>query len=97
MNVQLDELCTWVGWSRKELARRVNQRGRRRGLHLHTDATRVRHWLSGQRPQPPVPELLSELFSEELGTRSHRSTSARKEPTSPKSAQDTASRSPLPW
>ncbi|MGQ0776749.1 MAG: hypothetical protein ACT4NY_20395 [Pseudonocardiales bacterium] len=39
----------------------------RRGLHLHTDATRVRNWLAGQHPQPPVPELLSELFSEELG------------------------------
>ncbi|MGH3930657.1 MAG: hypothetical protein ACRDTF_11845, partial [Pseudonocardiaceae bacterium] len=38
----------------------MNQRGRRRGLHLHTDASRVRHWLQGQHPQPPVPELLSD-------------------------------------
>ncbi|MGH3942570.1 MAG: hypothetical protein ACRDTG_28895 [Pseudonocardiaceae bacterium] len=66
-NSQLEELREWVGWSRKELARRVNQRGRRRGLDLHTDASRVRNWLAGQHPQPPVPELLSELFSEELG------------------------------
>ncbi|MGH2457166.1 MAG: transcriptional regulator, partial [Candidatus Limnocylindria bacterium] len=36
-------------------------------MHLHTDASRVRNWLAGQRPQPPAPELLSELFSEELG------------------------------
>ncbi|MGH3906238.1 MAG: hypothetical protein ACRDTE_18955 [Pseudonocardiaceae bacterium] len=56
-----------TGWSRKELARRVNQRAKVRGVHLHTDASRVRNWLTGQYPQPPAPELLSELFSEELG------------------------------
>ena len=67
MNVQMDEVLTRVGWSRKELARRVNQRARARGVRLHTDATRVRHWLAGQQPQSPVPELLSELFSEQLG------------------------------
>lgn len=36
-------------------------------MHLHTDASRIRYWLASQQPQPPVPELLSELFSEELG------------------------------
>ncbi|MGH3834728.1 MAG: hypothetical protein ACRDSF_03345 [Pseudonocardiaceae bacterium] len=56
-----------TGWSRKELARRVNQRARRRSAHLNTDASRVHYWLAGQHPQPPVPELLSELFSEQLG------------------------------
>lgn len=36
-------------------------------MHLGTDASRVRHWLAGQHPQPPAPEVLSELFSEQLG------------------------------
>ncbi|MGH3797160.1 MAG: hypothetical protein ACRDSP_19990 [Pseudonocardiaceae bacterium] len=56
-----------TGWSRKELARRVNQRAQARGVHLHTDASRVRNWPAGQQPQPPVPELLSELFSGQVG------------------------------
>ncbi|MGQ0775398.1 MAG: hypothetical protein ACT4NY_13400 [Pseudonocardiales bacterium] len=34
---------------------------------MSTDASRVRNWLAGQHPQSPVPELLSELFSEKLG------------------------------
>ncbi|MGH4010418.1 MAG: hypothetical protein ACRDTH_20030 [Pseudonocardiaceae bacterium] len=66
-NLQMEKVCARTGWSRKELARRVNQRARVRGVHLHTDASRIRHWLAGQHPQPPVPELLSELFSEQLG------------------------------
>lgn len=67
VNVQMEQMCVRAGWSRKELARRVNQRGRVRGVHLSTDASRVRNWLAGQHPQSPVPELLSELFSEQLG------------------------------
>ncbi|MGH3939245.1 MAG: hypothetical protein ACRDTG_11535 [Pseudonocardiaceae bacterium] len=66
-NLQMEEICARTGWSRKELARRVKQRARVRGMLLNTDASRIRHWLEGQHPQPPVPELLSELFSEELG------------------------------
>jgi hypothetical protein len=66
-NLQREEVCARTGWSRKELARRVNQRARVRGVHLQTDASRIRYWPAGQHPQPPVPELLSELFSEQLG------------------------------
>ncbi|MGH4012412.1 MAG: hypothetical protein ACRDSL_00425 [Pseudonocardiaceae bacterium] len=66
-NLQMGQLYARTGWSRKELARRVNQRAQVRGVHLHTDASRIRNWLAGQHPQTPVPELLSELFSEELG------------------------------
>lgn len=60
---------TWArtGWSRKELARRVNRRGASRGLYLNTDASRVRAWFAGQHPQPPVPAILCELFSEHFG------------------------------
>ncbi|HEU0089397.1 MAG TPA: hypothetical protein VFQ77_17435 [Pseudonocardiaceae bacterium] len=67
VNVRLEEALVRAGWSRKELARRVNQRARVRGVRLHTDASRVRHWLAGRQPQPPVPEVLSEVFSERLG------------------------------
>ncbi|MGH3939139.1 MAG: hypothetical protein ACRDTG_10995 [Pseudonocardiaceae bacterium] len=67
VNVQLEAVRARVGWSRKELARRVNQRARVRGVHLNTDASRIRRWLEGQHPQSPVPEVLSELFSEHLG------------------------------
>lgn len=63
----MDEVLARVGWSRKELARRVNQRARMRGVHLNTDASRIRNWLAGQQPQSPAPEVLSELFSEQLG------------------------------
>lgn len=66
-NVQLGQTYARTGWSRKELARRVNQRAQARGVHLHTDASRVRNWPAGQQPQPPVPELLSELFSGQVG------------------------------
>lgn len=66
-NVQMEAALARAGWSRKELARRVNHRARVRGVHLHTDASRVRNWLAGQQPQSPVPEVLSEVFSEQLG------------------------------
>ncbi len=45
----------------------VNRRGQSRGLHLNTDASRVRAWFSGQQPQPPAPAILCELFSEHFG------------------------------
>lgn len=66
-NLRLAEFLIRVRRSRKELARRVNQRAKIRGVHLGTDASLVRHWLAGQHPQSPVPEVLSELFSEQLG------------------------------
>ncbi len=66
-NGDLEQVWGRTGWSRKELARRVNRRGQTRGLHLNTDASRVRAWFAGQRPQPPVPAILCELFSEHFG------------------------------
>ncbi|MGH3573762.1 MAG: hypothetical protein ACRDRD_22275 [Pseudonocardiaceae bacterium] len=66
-NGALERVWAGTGWSRKELARRVNRRGQSRGLHLNTDASRVRAWFAGQRPQPPVPAILCELFSEHFG------------------------------
>ncbi|MGB6163590.1 MAG: hypothetical protein WBF75_13665 [Pseudonocardiaceae bacterium] len=66
-NGDLERAWERTGWSRKELARRVNRRGQARGLHLNTDASRVRAWFAGPHPQPPVPAILCELFSEHLG------------------------------
>ncbi len=66
-NGDLERAWARTGWSRKELARRVNRRGLSRGLHLNTDASRVRAWFAGQQPQPPVPAILCELFSEHFG------------------------------
>ncbi|MGH3771963.1 MAG: hypothetical protein ACRDRW_11310 [Pseudonocardiaceae bacterium] len=66
-NGDLERVWGRTGWSRKELARRVNRRGQSRGLHLNTDASRVGAWFAGQQPQPPVPAILCELFSEHFG------------------------------
>ncbi|MGH3694601.1 MAG: hypothetical protein ACRDRX_11560 [Pseudonocardiaceae bacterium] len=66
-NGDLERVWVATGWSRKELARRVNRRGQSRDLYLNTDASRVRAWFAGQHPQPPVPAILSELFSEHFG------------------------------
>ena len=49
-NCQMDEVLTRTGWPRKELARRINQRARTRGVHLNNDASRLRNWLLGQQP-----------------------------------------------
>lgn len=67
INGDLERVWARTGWSRKELARRVNRRGQSRGLHLNTDASRIRAWFAGQQPQPPVPSILCELFSEHFG------------------------------
>jgi hypothetical protein len=66
-NGDLERAWERTGWSRKELARRVNRRSHSRGPHLNTDASRVRAWFAGQHPQPPVPAILCELFSEHFG------------------------------
>lgn len=66
-NHDLERMWARTGWSRKELARRVNRRGQSRGLYLNTDASRVRAWFAGQQPQPPVPAILCELLSEHFG------------------------------
>ncbi|MGH3855283.1 MAG: hypothetical protein ACRDR6_17670 [Pseudonocardiaceae bacterium] len=66
-NGDVERVWARTGWSRKELARRVNRRGQSRGLRLNTDASRVGAWFAGQQPQPPVPAILCELFSEHFG------------------------------
>ncbi|MQS06685.1 hypothetical protein FNX48_005685 [Streptomyces sp. IF17] len=66
-----ERLASWFGrsgWSKGELARRVNRRAGRLGAHhVGTDTSRVRRWLDGEQPREPIPTILSELFSERFG------------------------------
>ena len=55
--------CSWAG-----LARRVNDLGAQQGLSLRYDYTAVNRWIKrGERPRPPVPNLIAQALSEKLG------------------------------
>ncbi len=58
-----------TGWSRGELARKVNRQAATLGYRqVATDTSRVRRWLDlGEIPRDPVPQLLAALFTERLG------------------------------
>lgn len=58
-----------TGWSRGELARKVNRQAATLGYRqVATDTLRVRRWLDlGEKPRDPVPQLLAALFTERLG------------------------------
>ncbi|MEV6653914.1 Tat pathway signal protein [Streptomyces sp. NPDC051219] len=64
-------LALWIaatGLSHGEIARRVAAEAMRRGhRQIAPDATRVRRWIDGERPRPPVPELLAAALSEAVG------------------------------
>lgn len=64
-------LALWIaatGLSQGEIARRVttlaNVRGHRQ---VAPDATRIRRWIDGEKPRPPVPALLADVLSEAAG------------------------------
>src|SRR5262245_47225356 len=58
------------GMRRKELARRVNAAAQTWGQpHITPNASTVRRWLEGDRPRPPVPEILAHVFSARFGYR----------------------------
>lgn len=67
------DLAGWLdrsGLSHKELARRVKAAAQVWGQpHVTPDATAVRRWLAGDRPRPPVPEILADVFSACFGYR----------------------------
>ncbi|WP_245572412.1 hypothetical protein [Actinokineospora enzanensis] len=55
--------CSWAG-----IARRINDLGADLGLALRYDYTAVHRWVRrGEKPRPPVPELLAQALSEKLG------------------------------
>ncbi|MFF1697880.1 hypothetical protein ACFVXC_30385 [Streptomyces sp. NPDC058257] len=66
-NRQLSTLLAEVGWSAGDLARAVNSLGKAVGLTLSYDRTSVAHWLSGSRPQAPVPDLAARALSRRSG------------------------------
>ncbi|MFF5242822.1 hypothetical protein ACFY3V_01000 [Streptosporangium sp. NPDC000095] len=69
-NTVNSQLQAWVdasGLSLGEISRRVGALARDRGhRQIAPDTTRVRRWLNGEQPRPPVPELLAQVLSEEL-------------------------------
>jgi tetratricopeptide (TPR) repeat protein len=64
-------LALWIavtGLSHGEIARRVAAEAVRQGHRQITpDVTRVRRWIDGERPRPPVPTLLAAVLSETVG------------------------------
>ncbi|MER5973334.1 Tat pathway signal protein [Streptomyces sp. NPDC002055] len=64
-------LGLWIaaaGLSNGELARRISAEAIRRGhRQISPDRTRVRRWIDGERPRPPVPELLAAVLSDAVG------------------------------
>lgn len=64
-------LAHWLArthMSNVELARAVTQAATDRGERgIATDESRVRRWLKGEAPRPPVPELLAEVPSARVG------------------------------
>ncbi|WP_086739752.1 Tat pathway signal protein [Streptomyces glaucescens] len=64
-------LALWIaatGLSHGEIARRIAAEAIRQGhRQIAPDATRVRRWIDGERPRPPVPALLAAVLSAALG------------------------------
>ncbi|MFD9904043.1 Tat pathway signal protein [Streptomyces sp. NPDC059063] len=64
-------LALWTdacGLSHGEIARRIAALGNAQGhKQIAPDATRIRRWIDGEKPRPPVPALLAEVLSETVG------------------------------
>ncbi|WP_225842178.1 Tat pathway signal protein [Streptomyces albus] len=64
-------LALWIaatGLSHGEIARRLHTTAKARGhRQVAPDATRIRRWIDGERPRPPVPALLADVLSEAVG------------------------------
>ncbi|BDT91684.1 hypothetical protein IFM12275_16600 [Nocardia sputorum] len=69
--MHLSEWLARSGWSRSELARRVRTLAVDWGEpQIRPDASSVRRWVDdGERPRPPVPAILADLFSAHFGYR----------------------------
>ncbi|MFE3941255.1 Tat pathway signal protein [Streptomyces sp. NPDC059118] len=67
-NPHLELWIAAAGLSHGEIARRIAAAAKARGhRQIAPDATRIRRWLDGERPRPPVPALLTEVLSEAAG------------------------------
>jgi hypothetical protein len=73
MKIPNDKLAGWLdrsGMSKGELARRTRAKAQEWGqTHVAPDTSSVRRWLQGERPRPPVPEILADVFSAAAGYR----------------------------
>ncbi|MEU9371499.1 hypothetical protein AB0D71_44135 [Streptomyces avermitilis] len=58
-----------AGWNNSETARRINTRAEQEGHRsVAVDRSRVGRWIRrGEKPRPPVPEVLAALLTEHLG------------------------------
>ncbi|GAA0544397.1 hypothetical protein [Actinomadura livida] len=69
-NHQLARLITEAGFSNKGLADRIVRLGRLRGApDLRYNHSSIARWLRGEQPRHPVPEIIAEVFTIELGRR----------------------------
>jgi hypothetical protein len=66
-NRALRALLAETAWTEDHLARQVNTLATEAGMVLRLDRRSVTHWLAGRRPRPPVPALIAEAFTRELG------------------------------
>jgi hypothetical protein len=67
-NLRLQALIDEAGFSHKGLARRVNDLGRAKGVSgLTYDHSSVIRWLKGEHPRQPIPAIIAEVFSMNLG------------------------------
>ncbi|MDX3523355.1 hypothetical protein [Streptomyces scabiei] len=68
-NAALAFALATAGWSNHEVARRLNELAAERGHRgIAIDHTRVGRWIRrGEKPRPPVPELLADLLTRRLG------------------------------
>ncbi|MFD4144081.1 Tat pathway signal protein [Streptomyces sp. NPDC058572] len=67
-NPHLELWIAATGLSHGEIARRVAAEAILQGhRQIAPDTTRVRRWIDGERPRPPVPALLATVLSETVG------------------------------
>ena len=67
-NNHLVTLLTVARWSFSETARQINLRAMALGHRgVAVDKSRVSRWIAGERPRPPVGQILAEVLGEHLG------------------------------
>ena len=67
-NAHLELWIEATGLSHGEIARRIATAAKARGhRQIAPDTTRIRRWIDGEKPRPPVPTLLAAVLSEAVG------------------------------
>ncbi|WP_444852269.1 transcriptional regulator [Streptomyces sp. NPDC000229] len=69
-NEQLADHLARSGMSRAELARRIKAKAREyKQPHIAPGVTRIRCWIEGEKPRAPIPDIISDVFSDHFGFR----------------------------